>query len=123
MTSAGSGKSIENGGEGIKQIPREVRRLFWDIEIDELDFSRHEDFIIGRVLSAGGLEDICWLRGLLGNGRIREWILKSEGRSLSKERLRYWELILDLPHDLVTGWLKSEARQVWDGRSRYDLSH
>ncbi len=120
MTSTGSSESREGGG--IREIPEEVRRLFWDVEVEDLDLARHEDFIIGRVLSAGGWEDICWLRGELDYDRIREWILKTEGRSLSKERLRYWELILDLPHDLVTRWLMSEVRQVWDGRSRYDIS-
>lgn len=34
------------------------RRLFWDVDIADIDEERHKRFIIQRVLERGGLEDI-----------------------------------------------------------------
>jgi hypothetical protein len=111
--SAADSTSADPGG-----LPELLRSLFWDCDFDALDWQQHRDFVIGRVLVAGGWDAICWIRRALGDDVLREWIQRRQGDSLSPQQLRYWELILDLPAGLVDAWLKSAERKIWEGRLR-----
>ena len=99
-------------------VPQAWRPLFWDCDFDGLDWHTHRDFIIRRVLIEGDWDAIRWLRRELGDLLLREWILKHQGRPLSPQQLRFWELILDLPKEDVDRWLQSAARTIWEGRTR-----
>jgi hypothetical protein len=99
-------------------FPESLRSLFWDCDFDALDWQQHRDFVIGRVLVAGSWDAICWVRRTVGDDALREWIQRRQGRSLSPQQLRYWELVLELPAELVDAWLESEERQIWEGRLR-----
>lgn len=72
--------------------------------------------MIERVLGEGTWDAIEWIRGRVGDGAIRDLLLRTKGRRLSPPQLRLWQVILDLPEETVTGWVQSEARGVWDGR-------
>ena len=40
---------------------------------------------------------------------LRQWIVQHEGRGLSSRQLRFWEVVLDLPHDRVNGgWIQKD---------------
>jgi hypothetical protein len=98
-------------------LPPVLRPLFWDCDFSQLDWQTHRDFIVRRVLVEGDWDAVCWLRRELGDAGLREWILQHEGRALSPQQLRFWELILDLPKDEVDRWLQADARAIWEGRS------
>jgi hypothetical protein len=70
------------------------------------------------VVAEGDWETVRWLRRRASDAAIRQWIERRMGRGLSTRRLRFWELILDLPHREVTRWISSPARQVWERRAR-----
>ncbi|HEY8019803.1 MAG TPA: hypothetical protein VIH93_01805 [Thermoanaerobaculia bacterium] len=74
--------------------------------------------IIGRILASGPWETVKWLRSALGDDAIRGWIEKHDGRGLSPQQLRYWQLVLGIPRRRVDAWLQDERRQVWDRRAR-----
>ena len=98
---------------------REVLRpLFWDCDFDHVSWREHEDFVVRRVLSEGTWESVCWLRVQVGDCALRQWIERHRGRPLSRQQLRFWELVLDLPSGLVDAWLASEGRKIWEGRTR-----
>ena len=94
-----------------------VRSLFWDLDPRELRWEQDREQIIGRVLAAGSWDAVRWLREQAGDGALREWIERHQGRGLSPRQLRFWELIFELPHRQVNEWLRSEGRQVWDRRT------
>ena len=94
-----------------------IRSLFWDLDPRELRWERDREQIIGRVLASGPWDAVKWLRKRAGDEALREWIERHQGRGLSPRQLRYWGLILDLPHRQVDEWLRSEQRQVWDHRT------
>ncbi len=100
------------------RLPRSLRRLFWDYDFAQLKWETDTDLIIGRILSAGDWASVCWLRARLPRPALREWIARRRGAGLSARQLRFWELILDLPHSDVDAWLADPARQIWDGRCR-----
>jgi len=99
-------------------LPSAVRKLFWDVEPRSLRLDRDQGTIIGRVLATGPWETVKWLRSALGDDAIRRWIEDHEGRGLSPQQLRYWQLMLDIPRRRVDTWLQGEQRQVWDRRAR-----
>jgi hypothetical protein len=97
-------------------LPEQLRPLFWDHDFEKVDWLQHRDFIIGRVLEAGSWDAICWLRLEVGDGVLRDWFMRSRGRLLDSEQLRFWQVILDLPADAVDAWLQSPERKIWEQR-------
>lgn len=99
-----------------KRLPARVRRLFWDYELPRLTWKQDRDLIISRVLAVGEWEAVQWVRAHLGDDALRAWLLEHQGAGLSPRQLRFWELILDLPHQQVNAWLADPGRQAWDRR-------
>ncbi len=98
------------------KLPVRLRALFWDYEFAGLSWKSDSDLIIGRVLATGDWDSIKWLGRKLGDERLRTWIEKRSGAGLSPRQLRFWEVVLELPHRKVNAWLRDPRRQVWDGR-------
>jgi hypothetical protein len=96
-------------------LPSSLRPLFWDQDFEHLDWHQHREFLIGRILEAGPWDAVCWLRRQVGDAALRDWIQRQQGRPLDAAQLRFWQLILDLPEQLVTGWLQSPERRIWEG--------
>ena len=99
------------------RLSARIRALFWDCDARAISWCEDREFIISRVLSAGDWQTVRWLRRRIGDQAIGEWIAGRQGRGLSPERLRYWEIALDLPHRVVSAWLADPARAVWDRRA------
>ena len=100
----------------VAPLPPMLRDLFWDYDFGSLDWGSDRDLVTARVLSAGPWEAIAWLYGRLGAEVLAEWITRRCGAGLSPRQLRYWELILSLPHGQVTEWIQAGQREVWDQR-------
>lgn len=100
-----------------QRLPSSVRGLFWDIDAGALRWERDRDLIIGRILSSGSWDVVRWLRQRAGDPALRDWIERHDGRGLSPQQLRFWQLILDIPERQVSGWLARAQRQVWDRRT------
>jgi len=98
-------------------LPPHILSLFWDVDPQPLSLERDLAFVLGRVLSAGGFQSLQWLRTKIGDDAIRSYLERTRGRLLSARQLRFWEVILDLPHALVEGWLGDEARKIWERRA------
>lgn len=99
-------------------IPETLRPLFWDCDFDALQWGEHHDFIVRRILVDGPWEAVRWLRSQLGDAELRAWIERHEGRPLSPQQLRFWQVILDLPAQMVDAWLQSPERRIWKERVR-----
>src|SRR5512139_209642 len=99
-------------------LPPAVRDLLWDVDPAELRLPRHRDFLISRILARGTWAALQWLRLELGDAALAEYVRRTRGRVLSRRQLRFWELVLGLEHDLVSGWIaEREATSApWDAR-------
>jgi hypothetical protein len=100
------------------KLPVSLRALFWDYDFETLTWEDDRDLITARVLASGTWEAVIWLRSRLGDRALRDWIERYQGRGLSPQQLRFWELILGLPHRQVNAWLAASRRQIWDKRAR-----
>lgn len=67
----------------------------------------HRDFIIRRLLQRGSWDSIQWLRRQIGDPALRAWIIAHAVRGLEARQLRFWEVVLDLPHEQVDRWVES----------------
>ena len=104
------------GGAALVRLSQTLRPFFWDHDFAKLSWAADSDLIIGRILAAGDWKSIQWLRRRLPDADLANWLKRRRGAELSARQLRFWELILELPHRQVNAWLKDPERQVWEGR-------
>ena len=100
------------------KLPKKLRSLFWDYDLEAIDLEEDKVLIIRRVLSRGSVEDLKWLRRTIGDEEIKGFLLKTKGRGIEKRRLRFYGVIFGLPDKKVREWLKDPSRRIWDELSR-----
>ena len=100
----------------MSELPAFLRPLFWDADFAALSWERDRDFIAVRILAAGEWTAVQWLRRELGDDGIRALIERRGGRGLSPQQLRFWEIVLDLPHEQVTPWVGRAKEGTWAQR-------
>jgi hypothetical protein len=97
-------------------LPPSLRTLFWDHDFARLTWESDRDLIVGRVLASGDWDAVQWLRRQLGTPALRDWLTRRRGAGLSPRQLRFWQVILGLPRDVVDAWLADLGRQPWQRR-------
>lgn len=100
----------------ISKLPDLLRPFFWDYDFDSLSWEDDHELVIARVLSSGDWNALVWLRNHAGDHFLREWVERHQGGGLSPQKLRFWELVLGLPHRQVNTWLAAERRKIWGKR-------
>lgn len=100
----------------MTRLPKNLRILFPDYDFEELEWESDRDLVISRVLAKGDWDAVCWMRERLGDVQLQSWIERRRGRGLDAAQLRFWELVLGLPHQTVNRWLRAPERQVWEQR-------
>ncbi len=101
-----------------RDLPDELQPLFWEYDFESLSWERDNHFITKRVLTHGGQQASDWLRERIGDESLKAWILDNNGAGMEPRRLRYWQLILDLPEEEVTRWIESQFETVWARRGK-----
>jgi len=102
---------------GARQaLPASLRRLFWDYRAQDLRLDRDGALIVRRVLAEGGWNDIRVLRARLGGDAIRDALLASRARGLSPARIRFWQIVLDLPARRADAWVRAARTGSWAAR-------
>ena len=99
-----------------RNLAEELRPIFWDFDFRRLRWDKDRDLIIGRILSHGDWQALRWLRSRFDSAILGNWLLRRRGAGLSSRQLRFWELILELPHCEVNEWLKDTGRTLWERR-------
>jgi hypothetical protein len=100
-------------GQPESALPERLEPLFWEYDFRQLSWQADSDLIIARVLASGGWQAITWLRQQMGSEALRRWIVEHRGRGLDPPRLRFWELVLGLPHRQVNEWLARMKGDPW----------
>lgn len=54
------------------------RRIFWDVNFDNLDYDAKARFVIERVFERGDVEDIRQCRRYYGDDRIKETLVSAK---------------------------------------------
>jgi hypothetical protein len=103
-------------GRALNKLPKNLKPLFWDYDFKQLSWQQDKDLIISRILEKGDWQSILWLRHQLSDKELSTWIIAKEGRGLELRQLRFWELILGLPHRIVNTWIKDQKKNPWNQR-------
>lgn len=104
-------------GRGEAHLPEDLEKYFWDSDFDALRWPEDAGFVLPRLLRSGGWDSVQWLRNRAGDHAIETWIRGHRGRGMSPERLRFWQLVLDLPGNEVDDWISSSASSPWRTRT------
>lgn len=99
------------------ELPEFLGSLFWDYGLEDLRWPADRDLLVSRILSAGDWQAVAWLRERIGDRQLRAWLTSRRGRGLDAKRLRFWELVLELPHQDVEAWLADMRRDAWGRRA------
>ena len=98
-------------------VPPYVERLFWDYAPGTVSWPKDRETIARRVLESGPWAAVGWLRQQMGDAALRNWIIDHDGRNLTPQQLRFWQLVLHLPKRQVDGWVKRESGGIWARRT------
>lgn len=103
--------------DGAVDLPDLLGRYFWDYDAERLTWEDSRHTIVLRLLQEGGWDAVRWLRAHLGEDELRDFLVRRRGRGIDPKRLRFWELILGLPHDEVSDWIAAAKANPWNRRT------
>lgn len=99
-------------------VPAPLRPLLWDYRGRRLRLDRDRAFLVRRVLAEGGWNEIRALRLRVTDDVIRQVLIDSEARGLSPARIRFWQLVLDIPARRANAWARVARAGTWAKRAR-----
>ena len=97
-------------------LPDDLREFFCDYDAVHLSWDRSRHTIVLRLLEKGGMHAVRWLRQQMSDEEIREFIVRRRGRGISPRRLRFWSLLVDIPHCDVDAWIEAARHDPWQNR-------
>jgi len=71
-------------------LPETMHWLFWDVEPAQIDVALHADYVMGRVLERGRLQDVLWVMRTYGVDRIQAFFRERARPELSPRTLAFW---------------------------------
>ncbi len=83
-------------------LPEFIRALFWDVDPDSVDLDRHQNYVLGRVMSRGGWAAMRWLRETYEAAAIADYLV-DRGDQLPPRERAYWSLITSTKVDDESG--------------------
>lgn len=76
------------------------KTLFWDVDPEDLDWKKHANFIIVRILSRGGTSEVRKIFINYSEEKIKQAILKSRG-TLPRKIAHYLSELLNIPYSKI----------------------
>ncbi len=93
--------------------PRLDKKIFWDTNMAELDWSKHSNAIIVRVLERGSMSDWNEIKRFYGHEKIKEAAMQA--RSLSKTTLSFVSSLYQIPVNQFRCYIWKQSNPVlWD---------
>jgi len=71
------------------------KTLFWDIDINDLDFKKNTQFIVSRVLQWGDMEDYQQIKKYYGLSKIKN--IAPKVKYLDRKSLNFWSQVFNIP--------------------------
>ena len=94
------------------QITDFSKHLFWDIDVSNLDFEKHKEFIVQRVLEYGLMKDFVLLINNLSLNQVKDIAINL--KSLDDRTLNFISTITNTPlQDFRCYTLKQSQQTHW----------
>ena len=75
------------------------KRIFWDVNPENLDWQKSKQFIIERVLVRGFTKDVRIIFKMYSREELKNAVLKS--RTLDKKTANYMSIYLSIPLEKI----------------------
>ena len=75
-------------------LPEHLRKYFWNLDFDALDFKRHGQEVLVRILEYGDTEAARWMRDHFDRKQVEEVLTRR--RCLSPRSANYWALLYNI---------------------------
>ncbi len=81
----------------MKAIKKPIfeKRIFWDVNFEQIDYDAKANFVIERVFERGDVEDIRQCRRYYGDEKVTEALLKA--KYLPEHRIHLASAVIDKP--------------------------
>lgn len=76
-------------------LPKFLYRYFWDIDPKKLNFRKHPQYVIQRLLELGDEKAVRWVRGNFSEEKIAETVKRRRG--FSPRTANFWAAFLKIP--------------------------
>jgi len=84
--------------------------LFWDVDINSIDYEKHASFIVQRVLEAGTLNDFYSIRDFYGKPRLKH-IIKNL-RYLDDRTLSFCSIYFKIKPEQFRCYTQNQLHQI-----------
>src|SRR5674476_766003 len=78
-----------------KAKPKFEKRIFWDVNFEQIDYNAKANFVIERVFERGDVEDIRQCRRYYGDEKVTEALLQA--KYLPEHRIHLASAVIDKP--------------------------
>lgn len=93
--------------------PRLRKEIFWDSDMKQLDYEKHANAIIIRVLERGNMEEWNEIKRFYGHEKIKEAATKA--RYLSKKVLSFVSFFYNIPITQFRCYIWRQSNPIlWD---------
>lgn len=83
----------------MEKLPEFLKKYFWDVEFEKIDFEKRRTYILKRILNYGDQKAVRWMWGNFKKSEIKDVL--SNFRGFSQKSANYWAIILDMPKEEV----------------------
>ncbi len=99
-------------------IPENLKRLLWEFDFDNIDFSDGvPNAVCERVMAHGCWNEMQWLIQVAGPERLRTFLKGRGAKVLNPREVAFWSLVCSVPEGQASVWISAaRARQAaWCG--------
>jgi len=83
------------------------KNFFWDVDFEKLDLWKNRNYIIGRVLEWGDVDEVIDLFKYYDKEVIAEAVVKNP--EISKKTVTYMAFVLNIDRKKFTSWKKKQS--------------
>ena len=93
-----------------KKKPILPNHIFWDIQVENLDFDKKKNFIIVRVFERGDFKEITQIRRYYGDETIISAV--KSAKFIDEETFNFLSLYYDIPKDNFLCYRNKQLRGI-----------
>ena len=73
-----------------KQLPKEFKKYFWDVDPKKLSLRKYYDFMLGRIMTLGDIKVLKWLLKIPRRDIMR--VVKTS-REIDMKTRNFWRVV------------------------------
>lgn len=78
----------------MKNMPKFLKKYFWDIDFVKLDVKAHPQYVLERILEYGDEKAIAWMKKNFTQDEIADVLFHFRG--LSPKSANYWAVVFGI---------------------------